>query len=118
MESTSQAIERAARAVREGNGDPQELVAALLRFRQDPEPEQERAEERPAWEYRTELLEYGLFGWGKQQVDLQKVQERLDALGAEGWELVQVSWDHRVRRRHGGHLLFFKRPQVERSASG
>jgi hypothetical protein len=50
-------------------------------------------------------------GWGKEQVDMHKLQDRLDALGQDGWELVDVSWNHRVRRKHGGHLLIFKRPK-------
>jgi hypothetical protein len=57
------------------------------------------------------LLEHGFMGWGKEQIDMHKLQERLDVLGEERWELVHVSWSHRVRRRHGGHLLIFKRPK-------
>lgn len=89
-----------------GNGAA-ELVAALL-----PTRPQAREPERQVWAYRTELLEHGFLGWGKEQVDLRKLQDRLDALGADGWELVNVSWNHRVRRRHGGHLLIFKRQLV------
>jgi len=92
----------------DGNGEP-DLVTALL-------PSRARAREpeagRPVWEYRTELLEHGFLGWGSEQVDLRALQERLDALGADGWELVNASWNHRVRRRHGGHLLIFKRQLV------
>jgi len=93
---------------RDGAGEVTDLVTALLPSRA---PEKDVAEQ-PAtgeWEYRTELLEHGFMGWGKEQVDLHKLQDRLDVLGQDGWELVHVSWNHRVRRRHGGHLLIFKR---------
>lgn len=85
------------------------LVAALLpsRTKRDAGTADEQAASE--WEYRTELLEHGFMGWGREQVDLRKLQGRLDLLGREGWELVHVSWNHRVRRKHGGHLLIFKR---------
>ena len=92
------------------NGDGETLVAALLPSKAvtDSAP---HAPSTPEWEYRTELLEHGFMGWGKEQVDMRKLQDRLDTLGRDGWELVHVSWNHRVRRRHGGHLLIFKRPK-------
>jgi len=109
----SETIERSPSADSTTNGDsaPEtaDLVTALLPTRPAAagvaSPEQATGE----WEYRTELLEHGFMGWGREQVDLQKLQGRLDALGQDGWELVHVSWNHRVRRRHGGHLLIFKR---------
>ncbi len=51
-------------------------------------------------------------GLGNEQVDLESLQGLLDELGADGWELVQASWNHRVRRKRGGHLLLFKRPRA------
>lgn len=89
-------------------GEVTDLVTALLPSRAG---EKDVAAE-PAtgeWEYRTELLEHGFMGFGREQVDLHKLQGRLDVLGQDGWELVHVSWNHRVRRRHGGHVLIFKR---------
>ncbi|MCZ7589674.1 MAG: DUF4177 domain-containing protein [Gaiella sp.] len=104
MGTTERAIEHVPSpgGATDGNG-ADDLVTALLPSRTVREP-------APGmWEYRSELLEHGFLGWGKEQVDLHKLQDRLEALGAEGWELVNVSWNHRVRRRHGGHLLIFKR---------
>jgi hypothetical protein len=92
-------------------GDPGDLVAALMPAPAARPPDRTGAPAVPEWEYRTELLEHGFLGWGSEQVDLRKLQERLDTLGPEGWELVHVSWNHRVRRKHGGHLLIFKRPK-------
>ena len=67
---------------------------------------------RETWEYRTELLERGFLGWRSEQLDLRALQERLDELGQDGWELVHASWNHRVRSRHGGHVLLFKRQKA------
>ena len=105
MGTTETAVERLSSPdpVTDGNGTG-DLVTALLPSRAAREPE------RQVWEYRTELLEHGFLGWRSEQVDLRTLQERLDTLGPDGWELVNVSWNHRVRRRHGGHLLIFKRP--------
>ena len=109
----SETIERPASADPATNGDSAaevtDLVTALLPTRAAPEREAAGEEAAPEWEYRTELLEHGFMGWGKEQVDMHKLQDRLDVLGPDGWELVHVSWNHRVRRRHGGHLLIFKR---------
>ena len=110
MVSTESAVEQSLSPdpATDGNGAG-DLVTALLPSRAAREPARE------AWEYRTELLEHGFMGWRSEQIDLQALQERLDELGVDGWELVNVSWNHRVRRRHGGHLLIFKRPQAAAS---
>ena len=102
--STERAIEQAPSPdpATDGNGAG-DLVTALLPSRPG------RIAAPDVWEYRTELLEHGFMGWRSEQVDLHVLQDRLDELGADGWELVSVSWNHRVRRRHGGHLLIFKR---------
>jgi hypothetical protein len=89
--------------------DGADLVAALVPTQAASRTE---APSRPVWEYRSELLERGLMGWGSGRVDLRALQQRLDELGADGWELVHVSWDHRVRGKRGGHVLLFKRPGV------
>lgn len=110
MGTTGSATERSAPADVDVNGDGDDLVTALLPSRPAPEP----VSAEPVlqlWEYRTELLEHGFLGWRSEQVDLRVLQERLDTMGADGWELVHVSWNHRVRRKHGGHLLVFKRPK-------
>ena len=109
MGITGGATERSAPADLDTNGDGTDLLTALLPTRTTPEPDS-ASHEAQAWEYRTELLEHGFLGWRSEQVDLRVLQERLDTMGADGWELVQVSWNHRVRRKHGGHLLVFKRP--------
>jgi hypothetical protein len=106
----SEATERSPPPDQATNGDGEALVAALLPSRAVPEADVTPAR-APEWEYRTELLEHGFMGFGKEQVDMHKLQDRLDVLGRAGWELVHVSWNHRVRRKHGGHLLIFKRPK-------
>ncbi len=97
-----------------GSGEPEhvlgdDIVAALLPSRAPARDEGHAAGEREVWEYRTELLERGFLGWRSEQLDLQTLQARLDELGEDGWELVHASWNHRVRGRHGGHVLLFKR---------
>jgi hypothetical protein len=106
----SESIEGSASPDRATNGDGEALVTALLPSRAVPDADVTSAP-APEWEYRTELLEHGFMGFGKEQVDMHKLQDRLDVLGRDGWELVHVSWNHRVRRKHGGHLLIFKRPK-------
>ena len=105
----SESIEESASPDRATNGDGEAFVAALLPSRAVPDADVTPAP-APEWAYRTELLEHGFMGFGKEQVDMHKLQDRLDVLGRDGWELVHVSWNHRVRRKHGGHLLIFKRP--------
>jgi hypothetical protein len=107
----SESIERTASPDQATNGDGESLVTALLPSRAEPQQDTSRDEPALEWEYRTELLEHGFMGWGKEQVDMHKLQDRLDVLGQDGWELLHVSWNHRVRRKHGGHLLIFKRPK-------
>ena len=109
---TSESIDRSSSShqATATNGDSDALVTALLPSRAVPETDASHEPAAPEWEYRTELLEHGFMGFGKEQVDMRKLQDRLDALGQDGWELVHISWNHRVRRKHGGHLLIFKRP--------
>jgi len=107
----SESIDRPGSPDQATNGDSDALVTALLPSRAVPETGVPPDPAPPEWEYRTELLEHGFMGFGKEQVDMQKLQDRLEALGQDGWELVHVSWNHRVRRKHGGHLLIFKRPK-------
>jgi Domain of unknown function (DUF4177) len=97
----------------QADGDRNDLVTALLPSRAPLDTPRAVEQAAPEWEYRTELLEHGFLGWGSEQVDLRKLQDRLDTLGPQGWELVHVSWNHRVRRKHGGHLLIFKRPKPD-----
>jgi len=108
VEMTSRATEPPSAADHRPNGDADGLVSALLPSRVS--REQARPSEPLVWEYRTELIERGFMGFGNEQVDLETLQALLDELGGEGWELVQASWNHRVRRKRGGHLLLFKRP--------
>jgi hypothetical protein len=108
---TSRATGPPPAAEHHANGDADGLVAALLPSR-TPRPQPVREDERLVWEYRTELIERGFMGFGNEQVDLEALQALLEELGADGWELVQASWNHRVRRRRGGHVLVFKRPRA------
>ena len=39
----------------------------------------------PAYEYRTDVLTHGLLGRKEEELDRKAFEERLNALGAEGW---------------------------------
>jgi hypothetical protein len=114
VETTSRATGPPQAADHRSNGDADGLVAALLPSRAAREPA--RPSEPLVWEYRAELIERGFMGFGNEQVDLETLQALLEELGAEGWELVQASWNHRVRRKRGGHVLLFKRPRLAAAA--
>ncbi len=116
MGITGSAIDASASAdqATNGSGEPEHLLGddiatALLPSRAPTRADRRASKERGVWEYRTELLERGFLGWRSEQLDLGTLQARLDDLGEDGWELVHASWNHRVRGRHGGHVLLFKR---------
>lgn len=60
------------------------------------------------WQYNTVIFDIGFFSSGK--IDGEKFQERLDALGQEGWELVSVFDTNVYEGRTGQVIAVFKRP--------
>ena len=112
MGTTGSATERSAPGDLDTNGDGGDLVTALLPTRTAPERDDASEEQAgPEWEYRTELARARLHGLGRNRSTCASSRTDFDALGQDGWELLHVSWNHRVRRKHGGHLLIFKRPK-------
>ena len=65
------------------------------------------------WEYKTVVLEQGFMGWRSEQVDRRALDAELERLGSEGWELVHVFLNQRIRGQRGGHLMLFKRPSPD-----
>ena len=63
----------------------------------------------PAYEYTTEVITHGLLGRQSEELDRKEVKKRLNALGAEGWELDKLLQDVALHREKDGHLLIFRR---------
>jgi hypothetical protein len=62
-----------------------------------------------AFEYTTDVLTHGFLGRSKEELDRSALEKRLNAMGAEGWELVKVLTDMALQGEKDGHLLVFKR---------
>jgi Domain of unknown function (DUF4177) len=58
------------------------------------------------WEYRTVKLDSG--GWLDRQVNFELLDEKLNSIGEEGWELVNVI--HVVNSSVNSVIAFLKRP--------
>jgi hypothetical protein len=63
----------------------------------------------PNYEYRTDVITHGLLGRKEEELDRKEFEERLNALGAEGWEFEKVLTQMALHREKDGHLLIFKR---------
>ncbi len=62
-----------------------------------------------SWEYTTTVIHHGLLGKNRDEIDRAAVEQRLNELGAEGWELVKILTDQALHSEKDGHLLVFKR---------
>ena len=62
-----------------------------------------------SWEYTTSVIHHGLLGKNRDEIDRAAVEQRLNELGAEGWELVKILTDQAMHGEKDGHLLVFKR---------
>jgi hypothetical protein len=63
-----------------------------------------------AFEYTTTVITHGFLGRKEEELDRKALEEQLNAMGAEGWELVKVLTHMALHREKDGHLLLFKRP--------
>jgi hypothetical protein len=63
----------------------------------------------PNYEYRTEVLTHGFLGRKEEELDRKAFEERLNALGGEGWEFEKMLTDMALHGEKDGHLLVFKR---------
>jgi hypothetical protein len=61
------------------------------------------------YEYRTEVLTHGFLGRKDEEFDRKAFDERLNAVGAEGWEFDKLIPDMALHGEKDGHLLVFKR---------
>jgi hypothetical protein len=62
-----------------------------------------------AYEYRTDVITHGLLGRKEEEIDRRELEERLNALGAEGWEFDKLVRDVALHGEKDGHLLVFRR---------
>ncbi len=63
----------------------------------------------PSYEYRTDVLTHGLLGRKEEELDRAEFEERLNTLGAEGWEFEKLLTQMALHGEKDGHLLIFKR---------
>ena len=63
----------------------------------------------PNYEYRTDVITHGFLGRKEEELDRKVFEERLNALGAEGWEFEKLCTQMALHREKDGHLLIFKR---------
>ena len=63
----------------------------------------------PTYEYRTDVITHGLLGRKDEELDRKEFEERLNALGAEGWEFEKVLTQMALHSEKDGHVLIFKR---------
>ena len=62
-----------------------------------------------SFEYTTTVITHGLMGRHRDEIDPGALEQALNELGAEGWELVKVLTDQAIHGGKDGHLLIFKR---------
>jgi hypothetical protein len=63
----------------------------------------------PTYEYLTDVITHGFMGRKDEELDRSEFQERLNTLGAEGWEFEKLLPTIALHGEKDGHLLIFKR---------
>jgi len=61
------------------------------------------------YEYRTEVLTHGFLGRKDEEFDRGEFEQRLNELGAQGWEFEKLLTDMALHGEKDGHVLIFKR---------
>ena len=62
-----------------------------------------------SYEYRTEVLTHGFLGRKDEEFDRKEFEERLNSVGAEGWEFDKLLTHTALHGEKDGHLLIFRR---------
>jgi Domain of unknown function (DUF4177) len=62
-----------------------------------------------SFEYTTSVLTHGLMGRKDEELDRGALEQSLNEMGAQGWELVKVLTHLALHGEKDGHLLLFKR---------
>ena len=63
----------------------------------------------PRFEYTTDIITHGLLGGKENELDRAELERRLNAHGADGWELDSLVRDVALQNEQDGHLLIFRR---------
>jgi len=63
----------------------------------------------PTYAYRTEVLTHGFMGRKEEEFDRQAFEDKLNELGAEGWEFEKLITHIALHGEKDGHVLLFKR---------
>ena len=63
----------------------------------------------PSYEYLTDVMTHGLLGRKEEELDRNEFEQRLNALGAEGWEFEKLLATMALHGEKDGHVLIFKR---------
>jgi hypothetical protein len=61
------------------------------------------------YEYTTSVITHGFLGRKDEELDRGALQDSLNEMGAQGWELVKVLTHMALHSEKDGHLLIFKR---------
>ena len=63
----------------------------------------------PTYEYLTDVMTHGFMGRKEEELDRKEFEQRLNTLGAEGWEFEKLLTAMNLHREKDGHVLIFKR---------
>jgi hypothetical protein len=63
-----------------------------------------------AFQYTTSVVTHGFMGRNKDEIKRSDLEEELNRMGAEGWELATVFLRVALQREKDGHLIIWKRP--------
>ena len=63
----------------------------------------------PSYEYRTDVITHGFLGRKDEELDRGALEQRLNELGAEGWEFDKLLSNVALHGEKDGHLLVFRR---------
>jgi Domain of unknown function (DUF4177) len=61
------------------------------------------------FEYTTSVITHGFMGRKEEELDRKALEQALNEMGAQGWELVKVLTTMALHGEKDGHLLLFKR---------
>jgi Domain of unknown function (DUF4177) len=62
-----------------------------------------------AFEYTTSVVTRGFMGRNVEELKRSDLEDDLNRMGAEGWNLVHVFFNTALQHEKDGHLLVFKR---------
>jgi hypothetical protein len=62
-----------------------------------------------SFEYTSTVLTHGFMGRKSEELDRKELEQNLNQMGAQGWELVKILTDMNLHREKDGHVLLFKR---------